>query len=103
MHIIAIDHIQLAAPRTQGIEEKARAFYGTLLGLPEIEKPDALKPRGGIWFLIGSQQLHIGLDDAFVPARKAHPAFLVSDLATLRSRLEAAGVTINEAEPIPGT
>jgi catechol 2,3-dioxygenase-like lactoylglutathione lyase family enzyme len=84
------------------VEEQARAFYGSLLGLREIEKPDSLKPKGGVWFSLGQAQLHIGLEDDFSPARKAHPALLVSDLLTLRARLEAAGVLITEAEPIPG-
>jgi SAM-dependent methyltransferase/catechol 2,3-dioxygenase-like lactoylglutathione lyase family enzyme len=98
--ILGLDHVQVAAPR--GSEAQARAFYGAMLGLREIPKPDALAGRGGVWFQAGDQQLHIGVEDDFQPARKAHPAFLVSDLAALRARLEAAGAQINADIPLPG-
>ena len=98
--IIGLDHVQVAAPR--GCEEQARAFYGATLGLREVAKPEPLAGRGGVWFQAGAQQLHIGVEDDFQPARKAHPAFLVSDLAALRARLEAAGAPITEDVPLPG-
>ncbi len=69
-----IDHVQLAAPA--GCEDDARAFFGELLGLDEIEKPEALRARGGAWFQVGAQQLHVGVEPGFAPARKAHPAFI---------------------------
>jgi len=84
--ITRIDHIQLAAPK--GSEPAAREFYGSILGLPEIEKPVSLRARGGCWFQCGDQQLHIGVELDFHPARKAHPAFGVSDLVRLREALE---------------
>jgi catechol 2,3-dioxygenase-like lactoylglutathione lyase family enzyme len=102
MPIIALDHVQVAAPRTPEAEAAARAFYGDLLGLPEIEKPDILKKNGGVWFSLGAGQLHVGLEEQFSPARKAHPAFLVSDLAAMRIILEAADVPNSDAESIPG-
>lgn len=76
-----IDHLQIAAP--PGSEDAARHFYGELLGLDEIEKPPELVHRGGVWFGIGSQELHIGIDPDFHPATKAHPAFRVRDRAAL--------------------
>ena len=102
MPITGIDHVQVAAPRTPDAEERARAFYGGLLGLREIEKPDVLKARGGVWFSLGQGELHVGLEEPFAPARKAHPALLVLDLLAMRASLQAAGVPISEAEPIPG-
>ncbi|MGD6853502.1 VOC family protein [Bacillus infantis] len=95
-----IDHIQLAAPK--GTEEQAREFYGKLLGLEEIPKPENLQKRGGCWFLCGSQEVHIGIQEDFIPARKAHPGFVVEDLTGLRSRLEEAGAVIKEEPPIDG-
>ncbi len=68
-----IDHVQLAAPK--GSEEAARSFFAGILGMTEIEKPEKLRKRGGVWFQFGSSQLHIGIEEPFVPARKAHPAF----------------------------
>jgi catechol 2,3-dioxygenase-like lactoylglutathione lyase family enzyme len=89
--LTAIDHVQLAAPA--GCEEAARAFFGELLGLRELPKPPALAARGGVWFALGSggQQLHIGVTAEHAPARKAHPAFVATDLDALADRLSAAG------------
>jgi catechol 2,3-dioxygenase-like lactoylglutathione lyase family enzyme len=102
MAVIGLDHVQVAAPRVPGVEEEVRAFYGDLLGLREIEKPESLKPKGGVWFSLGSGELHIGLDEPFSPAHKAHPALLVSGLDEIRARLEGAGIAMYKAEPIPG-
>ena len=74
-----IDHVQLACPA--GSEDSARAFYGGLLGLSEIEKPEPLRARGGVWFACGdAQQLHLGVEELFAPALKAHPELLISDV-----------------------
>jgi ubiquinone/menaquinone biosynthesis C-methylase UbiE len=98
--IIGLDHVHLTAPR--GAEERARAFYGGVIGMVEVAKPEALAGRGGVWFQCGDQQLHIGVEDEFQPQRKAHPAFRVHDLAALRARLEAADAPIAEDVPLPG-
>ena len=103
--ILGLDHVQVAAPA--GCESAARAFYGELLGLAEIEKPPLLAARGGVWFACGSQQLHVGVATEFAAARKAHPALRVVDrgaLEALASQLSAAGVEVvwPEPEEIPG-
>ena len=98
MGVIGLDHVQVAAPRSAGVEEEARAFYGGLLGLPEIEKPDALKPKGGVWFSLGRGELHVGLEDDFRPARKAHPALVVEDVDGLRQRIEVTEYETADAE-----
>ena len=95
-----IDHVQLAAP--PGCEDAARAFFGDVIGLEEIPKPEALRERGGVWFRIGAQQLHIGAEPDFAPARKAHPAFAVERYDELLARLRAKGVEIAEDQAIPG-
>lgn len=95
-----IAHVQLAAP--PGCESAARAFFGGLLGLEEIEKPEPLRSRGGVWFRVGAQQLHVGVEPEFAPARKAHPAFAVPRYDELLGRLRAAGVEIREDDAIPG-
>lgn len=89
MSILGLDHVQVAIPR--GGEDRARAFYGGLLGMVEEPKPAALAGRGGCWFTAGTAVLHLGVDDPFTPAGKAHPAFLVDDLDRLFSVLAAAG------------
>jgi catechol 2,3-dioxygenase-like lactoylglutathione lyase family enzyme len=92
--IEALDHVQVAAPR--GCEPEARRFFGEVLGLVEVEKPQALRVRGGVWFQAGPQQLHVGVEEPFAPAQKAHPAFRVRPeaLDALAARLEAAGAKV---------
>lgn len=99
--IRALDHVQLVAPA--GCEEDARHFYGELLGLTELPKPATLAGRGGVWFAIGDGQgLHIGVEQPFAPARKAHPALLVDNLDALAERLSAAGVDVTWDADLPG-
>ena len=100
MAIVGIDHVQLAMPA--GREEDARAFYSSLLGLPEVPKPDDLAKRGGVWFESSEVRVHLGVDGEFRPAKKAHPAFLVKDLRPLVERLRAAGVVVTDDEPLAG-
>jgi catechol 2,3-dioxygenase-like lactoylglutathione lyase family enzyme len=88
--VTEIDHVQIAAP--SGCEEQARRFFGELLGLAEIEKPEPLGSRGGCWFRVGSRQLHVGVDKDFRPAGKAHPAFAVRDIDVVFGTLSGAGV-----------
>jgi catechol 2,3-dioxygenase-like lactoylglutathione lyase family enzyme len=92
--ITGIDHVQVAAPR--GCEQAARDFYSGLLGLEEIEKPEPLRARGGAWFRAGAQQLHVGVEEPFAPARKAHPGLVAGDLDDLRARLVAAGCDVHD-------
>jgi catechol 2,3-dioxygenase-like lactoylglutathione lyase family enzyme len=99
MSLVDLDHIQLAMP--EGQEEAARGFYGKLLGLEEVAKPDKLRKRGGCWFEKGRIKIHLGVETDFRPVRKAHPAFLVQDLAGLIARLEQAGVAARQDEPLP--
>jgi catechol 2,3-dioxygenase-like lactoylglutathione lyase family enzyme len=98
--VVGLHHVQLAAP--PGCEEAARAFFGGLLGLAEVEKPDLLGSRGGVWFAAGPQQLHIGVEPAHTPARKAHPALAVHAIEELARRLAAAGVPVEWDASVPG-
>lgn len=102
MDILGIDHVQVAAP--PGCEDAARRFYGALLGLPEIDKPEALRARGGAWFGLGDQQLHVGVEDPFAPAAKAHPALRVAAdrLDAVAQRLGDAGAPVTWDEALPG-
>jgi catechol 2,3-dioxygenase-like lactoylglutathione lyase family enzyme len=88
--LVGLDHVQIAIP--PGGEVRAREFYGNLLELREVEKPEPLAIRGGCWFEGPGIQLHLGVQKAFVPALKAHPAFLVADLEGFRRKLEGAGI-----------
>jgi catechol 2,3-dioxygenase-like lactoylglutathione lyase family enzyme len=97
MTILSIDHVQIAMP--VGEEDRARAFYVGVLGFAEIPKPAELAKRGGAWFQSGNVQLHLGVEGDFRPARKAHPAFLVSDLEGLLAKVKAAGYEIDASQP----
>ena len=92
MKITRLDHVQLAMP--PGGEAKAREFYGRILNLRELEKPEPLKAKGGCWFAGDGLELHLGVQTDFVPATKAHPGLRVADLDTARQHLEAAGIVI---------
>lgn len=98
--MVSLHHVQIAIPA--GGEGRARDFYGRLLGLPEIAKPENLRARGGVWFQTETLQLHLGVDPDFRPATKAHAAFAVAGLAALRERLAAAGYRAWTDEPLPG-
>ncbi|MGN7480580.1 VOC family protein [Priestia megaterium] len=95
-----IDHIQLAA--SPNSESEARHFFGTVLGLTEVEKPESLKKRGGVWFEFGSYQLHIGVEPAFSPAKKAHPGFHVKNLPAFKDHLASFGISFIEDKNITG-
>jgi catechol 2,3-dioxygenase-like lactoylglutathione lyase family enzyme len=98
--IIGIHHIQLAMPA--GGEPSARDFYSGLLGIKEVPKPALLAKRGGVWFESHDIRLHLGVEQDFRPARKAHPGLLVRDLQILSERLAEAGYPVNDAEPMEG-
>jgi catechol 2,3-dioxygenase-like lactoylglutathione lyase family enzyme len=100
MKIIRLDHVQLAMP--PGEEDRARAFYQGLLGIPEVPKPTELARRGGCWFERGDLKLHLGVEREFRAAKKAHPALLVEGLSGLIERLKAAGCVVKEDEPLEG-
>lgn len=95
-----LHHVQLAMP--PGREGVARSFWGDVLGMDEVTKPAALVARGGCWFRSGDLELHIGVEDDFRPARKAHPGILVDDLDDLVARLTAAGIEAVPDDDFPG-
>lgn len=89
MTIIGLDHVQLAMP--PGGEDRARAFYGGVLALPERAKPPALAARGGCWFETDAVKIHLGVEQDFRPSAKAHPGLLVGDLDGLLARCREMG------------
>ena len=95
-----LHHVQLAIP--PGGEDAARAFYGGVLSMTELEKPAVLAARGGCWFAGGGWEIHLGVEEAFMPARKAHPGVLVDDVDALAECLESAGRKVEWDPHFPG-
>jgi catechol 2,3-dioxygenase-like lactoylglutathione lyase family enzyme len=101
-----LDHVQITIPK--GSEDKARRFYTGVLGLEEIEKPDSLKPTGGVWFKIADIELHLGVESPLAdvydksPFSKRHPAFTVEKIDEVKAYLSGKNITLKEETEIPG-
>jgi catechol 2,3-dioxygenase-like lactoylglutathione lyase family enzyme len=98
--LVALDHVQLAMP--PGREAEAEAFYSGVLGLPRVRKPAVLAGRGGCWFERDGLRVHLGVEEGFQPARKAHPAIAVRALPGFVARLRAMGVEVRPGDGVPG-
>ena len=99
INIKRLDHVQVCVPR--GAEAEARAFYGDLLGLEEVEKPRELRERGGLWFNVADIQLHIGVEETVAPSKR-HPAFEAEEIEAVRNYLEQNGVRTRDEPRLPG-
>jgi catechol 2,3-dioxygenase-like lactoylglutathione lyase family enzyme len=100
MPIRRIDHVQLAMP--PGREDDARRFYGDVLGLREIPKPSVLRDRGGLWFALGDTEIHLGVEEDFRAAKKAHVGFEVDDFDAVLERCRSAGFEPRPDQPVSG-
>ena len=100
MTVRHLHHVQLAMPK--GGEDHARRFYAGLLDIPEVPKPHPLAARGGCWFERGDLRVHLGVEEFFRPARKAHPAFVVDGLEELADELRRNGFPVVEDEQLEG-
>lgn len=98
--ILSLHHVQLAMP--SGREAEAVAFYEGILGLPQVGKPEPLRSRGGVWFESGAVRLHLGVEEPFAPARKAHPALEIASLAAMTRQLDAADHPYRTDIDLPG-
>jgi catechol 2,3-dioxygenase-like lactoylglutathione lyase family enzyme len=99
-HLVGLDHVQLAMP--PGREADAEAFYTGVLGIPRVAKPPPLAARGGCWFEQGALRVHLGVEEGFRPARKAHPAIAVRGLPAVVERLRALGVDVRPGDGVAG-
>lgn len=98
--MFGLHHVQLAMPT--GEEAMARRFFGGVLDMQEVEKPPELARRGGVWFRKGDLELHLGVEEDFRPARKAHPGIITDDLDGLAERLAASGIEVRPDDALPG-
>ena len=99
-HVVGLDHLQIAIP--VGSEPRAIEFYGGVLGLTQLPKPQEMAGRGGAWFQAGPIQIHLGADPNFVPATKAHPALIVDGVDSLVEALRAAGHAVRDGLTVDG-
>ena len=97
---MSLHHVQVSGPA--GCEDAMRDFYAGVLGMVELEKPERLRARGGVWFRAGAVEIHVGIEAGFVPARKAHPGIAVSDVDELARVVERAGAPVRWDDAIPG-
>jgi catechol 2,3-dioxygenase-like lactoylglutathione lyase family enzyme len=97
---VQLHHVQLAIPA--GGEDECRAFWGEALGMTELTKPPVLAARGGCWFRGGGLEVHLGVEQGFTAARKAHPGILVKDLPGLAARFQTHGVEVTWDAAFPG-
>ncbi|HMG37068.1 MAG TPA: VOC family protein [Blastocatellia bacterium] len=100
MKVHSIDHVQLAIP--PGQEDRARDFYVDILGFTEAPRPEPLSERKGAWFTSGNANIHVGVENDFRPALKAHPALVVDGLDEVIKRCEIAGLPVTPAEELTG-
>ncbi|MCX4434470.1 MULTISPECIES: glyoxalase [Streptomyces] len=98
--LAAVDHVQLAAP--PGSEDSLRGYYIEVLGMTEIPKPPVLAARGGCWFRAGAVQLHLGIEQDFRPAKKAHPGLRVTGIEAFAARLRAHEAEVTWDDNLPG-
>lgn len=97
---MSLHHVQVSGPA--GCEDAMRAFYVGVLGMTEVTKPDRLRARGGAWFRAGAAEIHVGIEEGFAPARKAHPGIAVADVEALAHIVEGAGAPVAWDDTIPG-
>ena len=95
-----LHHVQVSGPA--GCEDAMREFYVGVLGMTEVDKPERLRARGGAWFRAGGAEIHVGIEDGFVPARKAHPGIAVADVEALAGKVGEAGAPVAWDDNIPG-
>ena len=95
-----LSHINITMPK--GCEDIARSFYGGLLGLKEVPKPEAIRHRGGVWFEAGGLDLHVSVEEnRFGPDVYRHVGLECDDVDGVRAKLMAAGVLTQDGRPAP--
>lgn len=98
--MIVLHHVQVSCPPDG--EDAARSFYGAVLGLTEVSKPPPLAARGGVWFRDQGVEVHVGVEEDFRPARKAHPAFEVDNIDVVARAVERGGFEVRWDDDFPG-
>ena len=101
--IVQIDHVNVVVPKS--LEDEAKRFYGSVLGLKEIPKPVELRANGGAWYELGALQLHLSAkpDLANGHTRKGHVCYTVADVGFAEEQLRKGGIEIiPDDQPVEG-
>lgn len=101
--IRSIHHVNICIPTGQ--EDSARTFYCGILGMTEIEKPEALRGRGGLWLKAGESDLHISTEETPNASRQetgAHIAYQVDDILKWRAKMNSEEIQLEDCPAIPG-
>jgi catechol 2,3-dioxygenase-like lactoylglutathione lyase family enzyme len=87
-------HVNVTVPKA--LESDAKHFYGVVMGLTEVLKPEESRGRGGAWYQLGSVQLHLSIEDGLSEhcISKRHVCYLVDDLTAAEGKFRDAGVEI---------
>lgn len=95
-----LSHVNITMP--PGAETTARTFYGKLLGLKEIPKPESIRSRGGVWFDADGLDVHVSVEENRSGADvRRHFGLECADVDKLRAQLETAGVKTEDGRPAP--
>lgn len=99
--IVRLQHAAVTVPTEE--LERAREFYTGLLGMIETPRPPEISARPGIWYTMGSTELHIqGRDGAPPEASDRHPALVVDDIDGWRARFGEHGVEVIDQPTLYG-
>jgi catechol 2,3-dioxygenase-like lactoylglutathione lyase family enzyme len=101
LQVLNVNHVNVTVPAD--LERAAKHFYGVVLGLRQIPKPDGPRKHLGAWFEVGATQLHLSLaEGADNYASDAHVCYQVADVAAAKLQLQQAGVEIIKDESDTG-
>jgi len=97
-----IHHVNVTVPKS--LEDAAKHFYGVVMGLKEVPKPESSRGRGGAWYQLGPLQLHLSIENLDgAPPSKRHVCYTVANLAAAEEEFRNAGVEIiPDDQPAPG-
>ena len=99
----SIHHVNVTVPKS--LEEAAKHFYGVVMELQEVPKPEGSRARGGAWYQLGALQLHLSIEGPLGESciSKRHVCYTVANLAEAEERFRSAGVEIVPDDlPTPG-
>jgi len=90
--IVSCNHVNVTVPAE--LEDAAKRFYGSVLGLGEIPKPVGSRQNMGAWYQLGDLQLHLSVENSNQQVSDRHVGYEVVDIEAAESAFITAGVEI---------